>query len=39
MIWNGEGYNGNKVSSGIYMVYADAADGSQHNVAKIIFIK
>ena len=39
MIWNGEGYTGNKVSTGIYMVYADAADGSQHNVAKIIFIK
>jgi ligand-binding sensor domain-containing protein len=39
MIWNGEGYNGNKVSTGIYMVYADAADGSQHNVAKIVFIK
>ena len=39
MIWNGRGYNGNKVSTGIYMVYADAADGSQHNVGKIIFIK
>ena len=39
MIWNGEGYSGNKVSTGIYTVYADAPDGSQHNVAKIIFIK
>ena len=39
MIWNGEGYSGNKVSTGIYMVYADLDDGSQHNVAKIIFIK
>lgn len=39
MIWNGRGYSGNKVSTGIYTVYADAADGSQHNVAKIIFIK
>jgi hypothetical protein len=39
MIWNGQGYSGNKVSTGIYMVYADADDGSQHNVAKIIFIK
>lgn len=38
-IWNGQGYSGNKVSTGIYMVYADADDGSQHNVAKIIFIK
>lgn len=39
MIWNGKGYSGNKVSTGVYMVYADAADGSEHNVAKIIFIK
>ena len=39
MIWNGRGYSGNKVSTGIYMVYADAADGSQHNIGKIIFIK
>jgi hypothetical protein len=39
MIWNGEGYSGNKVSTGIYMVYADEDNGSQHNVAKIIFIK
>jgi hypothetical protein len=39
MIWNGQGYSGNKVSSGIYMVYADASDGSQHNVGKIIFMK
>ena len=39
MIWNGKGYNGNKVSTGVYMVYADASDGSQHNVAKIIFVK
>ncbi len=39
MIWNGQGYSGNKVSTGIYTVYADAADGSQHNVGKIIFIK
>jgi hypothetical protein len=39
MIWNGKGYSGNKVSSGVYMVYADASDGSQHNVAKIVFIK
>ena len=39
MIWNGQGYSGNKVSTGVYMVYADTDDGSQHSVAKIIFIK
>jgi hypothetical protein len=38
-IWNGQGYSGNKVSTGIYMVYADTDDGSQHSVAKIIFVK
>ena len=39
MIWNGKGYSGNKVSTGVYLVFADTDDGSQHSVAKIIFIK
>ena len=38
MIWNGKGYNGNRVATGIYLVYAAADDGSEHNVGKIIFI-
>ena len=39
MIWDGKGYSGNKVSTGVYLVFADLDDGSQHSVAKIIFIK
>ena len=39
MIWDGKGYSGNKVSTGVYLVFADLDDGSQHSVTKIIFIK
>ena len=38
MIWDGKGYNGNKVQTGIYLVYAATDLGQQHNVGKIIFI-
>ena len=38
MIWDGKGYNGNKVQTGIYLVYAATDLGQEHNVGKIIFI-
>jgi ligand-binding sensor domain-containing protein len=38
MIWDGKGYNGVKVSTGIYIVYAATDAGKEHNVGKIIFI-
>ncbi|MCW3127040.1 MAG: Two component regulator propeller [Bacteroidetes bacterium] len=38
MIWDGKGYNGNKVQTGVYLVYADTDLGKEHNVGKIIFI-
>jgi ligand-binding sensor domain-containing protein len=38
MIWDGKGYNGVKVQTGVYVVYADTDLGKEHNVGKIIFI-
>jgi hypothetical protein len=38
MIWDGKGYNGNRVSTGVYLVYAATDLGKEHNVAKIIFV-
>jgi hypothetical protein len=38
MIWDGKGYNGTKVQTGVYLVYADTDLGQQHNVGKIVFI-
>jgi hypothetical protein len=38
MIWDGKSYNGVKVNTGIYLVYAATDMGKEHNVGKIIFI-
>lgn len=38
MIWDGKGYNGVRVNTGIYIVYAATDAGKEHNVGKIIFI-
>jgi Two component regulator propeller len=37
MVWNGNGYNGTRVSTGVYIVYAATALGKEHSVAKIHF--
>lgn len=38
MIWDGKGYNGNRVQTGVYFVYAATDMGKDHNVGKIVFI-
>ena len=38
MIWDGKGYNGVRVNTGVYIVYASTDLGNEHNVAKIIFV-
>lgn len=38
MIWDGKGYNGKKVQTGVYFVYAATDLGKEHNVGKVVFI-
>ncbi len=38
-IWDGNDINGNRVSSGIYLVFSSNEDGSKKNVTKIMFMK
>lgn len=37
-IWDGNGYDGNRAATGVYMVYSSNEDGSQTAVAKILLI-
>jgi len=37
-IWNGNGYDGNRAATGVYMVYSTNEDGTQTAVAKILLI-
>jgi hypothetical protein len=37
-IWNGNDMNGNRVQSGVYMVFNGSQDGSKKAAAKILFI-
>jgi hypothetical protein len=37
-IWDGNGYDGGRASTGVYLVYASNEDGTQTAVAKILFI-
>jgi hypothetical protein len=37
-IWNGKTFSGERVSSGVYMVFCTNQDGSQKMVTKILFI-
>ncbi|PUZ27859.1 Por secretion system C-terminal sorting domain-containing protein [Chitinophaga costaii] len=36
--WNGQDYTGHRPQSGVYLVFASNANGSEHLVTKIIFI-
>jgi hypothetical protein len=36
MVWDGNGYNGVRVKTGVYMVYAATDLGKERNVAKIV---
>ncbi|MCF6366413.1 MAG: T9SS type A sorting domain-containing protein [Bacteroidales bacterium] len=37
-IWNGQTFNGRKVSSGVYLVYSTNDDGSQTFLTKLLFL-
>jgi hypothetical protein len=37
-IWNGRNFNGNRVGTGVYLVFLSTQDGSQSHVTKILFI-
>lgn len=37
-IWNGKNFNGDKVSTGVYMVFCTSEDGEQKVATKILFI-
>jgi hypothetical protein len=37
-LWNGRNFNGDKVRTGVYLVYVTNADGSKTTVAKIMFV-
>lgn len=37
-IWNGKNFNGNRVSTGVYLVFCSNQDGTMSHVAKILFI-
>lgn len=37
-IWNGKNFSGQRVSSGVYMVFCASQDGTQKMVSKILFI-
>ncbi|OFY87245.1 MAG: hypothetical protein A3F72_17250 [Bacteroidetes bacterium RIFCSPLOWO2_12_FULL_35_15] len=37
-IWNGKNFNGEKVSSGVYMVFCTSEDGAEKAATKILFI-
>lgn len=37
-IWDGKNFSGQRVSTGVYMVFCTSEDGSQKMVAKILFI-
>ncbi len=37
--WNGKTFNGNRPSTGVYLVYCINQDGTQNKLGKILFIK
>lgn len=37
-IWSGNNFNGQRAHTGVYLVFAANADGSQHEVTRILFI-
>ena len=38
-VWNGKTYNGERVSTGVYLVFATKSDGSMSIATKILVIK
>jgi len=37
-VWDGNDINGNRVCSGVYLVFSSNEDGSKKNITKILFI-
>jgi hypothetical protein len=37
-VWNGRNFNGNRVGTGVYLVFLSTQNGSQSHVTKILFI-
>jgi len=38
-IWNGNDFTGNRVQSGVYMVFSASADAQRKSVTKILFVR
>ena len=38
-VWNGKNFNGERVSSGVYLVFGSAEEGKETAVGKILFIR
>lgn len=38
-VWNGKNFSGEKVATGVYLIFASNEDKSEHVVAKLLFIK
>ncbi len=39
ILWNGKNYNGDRVSTGVYLIFSTNKDGSDTFVDKILFVK
>lgn len=37
--WDGKGFDGNRVTTGVYLIFCTTADGSTSNVAKVAIVK
>jgi len=37
-IWDGTNFNGERVATGVYMIFLSSADGSLSHVTKVLFI-
>ncbi|MCK9163870.1 MAG: hypothetical protein M0O93_05940 [Bacteroidales bacterium] len=38
-VWNGKNFNGERVSSGVYLIFGSALEGEETTVGKILFIR
>jgi hypothetical protein len=37
-LWDGTNFNGDRVATGVYMIYLSSADGNLSHVTKLLFI-
>lgn len=38
-VWNGKNFKGERVSSGVYLIFGSAQEGAQNTVGKILFVR